>query len=95
MQSNDQLLSWILLIGLLAVFGAVTRWQSNKGKILRSRNERIVAGVCAGVAKRGKISPNLIRFFFVLASLNQGIGVLMYIILWVAIHEEAPYDPFK
>ncbi len=56
----------------------------------RSRTERMVAGVCGGIAKWLDWDPTLVRVLYVLASILSAAfpGILAYIILWVLIPEE-------
>lgn len=57
-------------------------------KIYRSKDNRILFGVCAGIAKRYTTDPVLVRIGFVLLSLFNGIGVILYILLFIFIPEE-------
>lgn len=45
---------------------------------------RIIAGVCAGIARRFGISTFLVRLLFVIFGIT-GAGELAYIILWILI----------
>lgn len=51
--------------------------------LTRSRTDRMVAGVCGGLAEYFSIDPVIVRLIFVLVSLTSGIGVLLYPILWI------------
>ena len=48
----------------------------------RPRN-RVIAGVCAGLAKRFGIGTGVVRLLFVLSILLPGPQVLLYIALWI------------
>jgi phage shock protein C len=50
--------------------------------LVRPRQGKIIAGVCAGLAMRFGISVTLIRVAFVVFAVT-GIGELVYLILWV------------
>jgi phage shock protein C len=52
--------------------------------LVRPRNGKMIAGVCAGLAARFGISKTLVRIAFVLFGLF-GIGELVYIALWIVI----------
>jgi phage shock protein C len=52
----------------------------------RSPN-RIIGGVCAGLADSFHVDTIWVRLAFVLLALAQGIGVLLYVILWVVMPE--------
>jgi phage shock protein C len=55
--------------------------------LIRPREGRIIAGVCAGLARRFDVSVLLIRILFVVFAV-VGIGELVYLILWVVIPKE-------
>ncbi|HEU5249538.1 MAG TPA: PspC domain-containing protein [Thermoanaerobaculia bacterium] len=57
----------------------------------RSRSDRMIAGVCAGLAHHFGLDVTLVRVLYVLASiLSVGFpGTLVYILLWIVIPEEA------
>jgi phage shock protein C len=58
-------------------------------QLIRPREGRIVAGVCAGLANYLGVDVNLIRIVFaVLTILGIGTGVLAYLIAWIVIPEE-------
>lgn len=61
-----------------------------KNKLYRSRNDRVLAGVCAGLAEYFKIDPVLIRVIFIAAALGGGFGLLAYLIFWI-VTPESPY----
>lgn len=54
----------------------------------RSRSDRILGGVCAGLASYFGVEPLLVRLVFIVIALLQGAGILLYILLWVLIPEE-------
>ena len=49
----------------------------------RSEQNRVVAGVCAGVAAALGVDPTLVRLVFALLALAGGAGILLYLALWV------------
>jgi phage shock protein PspC (stress-responsive transcriptional regulator) len=53
-------------------------------QLVRPRDGRWIAGVCAGLADRFGFSPGLVRLVFVIFGL-VGAGELAYIILWILI----------
>jgi len=55
--------------------------------LVRPRN-RVIAGVCAGLARRFDMSPNVVRLLFVLSCLLPGPQFLVYIVLWVLMPSE-------
>jgi phage shock protein C len=61
----------------------------------RSRDERMIAGVCGGLAKALDWSPTRVRVAYVLLSvLSAGFpGILVYIALWIVMPEESRTAP--
>lgn len=51
-------------------------------RLVRPSNNKVIAGVCAGVANYLGLDPTLVRIIFLLAFLLAGAGPLVYIILW-------------
>jgi phage shock protein C len=58
-------------------------------RLARSRSDRMVAGVAAGVARYLMIDPTIVRLLFVLLTLS-GPGAFIYAVLWVVMPQEAP-----
>lgn len=59
-------------------------------QLYRSRSDRMMGGVCGGLGGYLHIDSNLIRLFFVLLALGgSGIGLLVYLLLWIFIPEES------
>jgi phage shock protein PspC (stress-responsive transcriptional regulator) len=56
-------------------------------KLVRPRQGRMIAGVCAGLARRFGMSPGLVRVLFVLSCLLPGPQFLIYLALWVLLPE--------
>jgi phage shock protein PspC (stress-responsive transcriptional regulator) len=49
----------------------------------RSRRHKMIAGVCAGLAEEFGISVTVVRLAFVLGTLASGMGIVIYLVLWV------------
>lgn len=49
----------------------------------RPHGDRVIAGVCAGIARRYGLSATTVRLLFVLSLLLPGPQVLVYLLLWV------------
>lgn len=63
-------------------------------KILeRSRTNRVIAGVCAGMASYFNIDIALMRVLFVVAAMCGSFGFWMYVILWIVVPEENILGP--
>ena len=61
--------------------------------VRRSRSERVIAGVCGGVGRYLGVDPVLLRIAFIILALANGLGVIAYVVCWVAIPEERPGQP--
>ena len=61
-------------------------------KLYRSRDERMIAGVCGGIGVYFDIDPTLVRLLTVAFILAGGSGILGYIVGWIII-PEAPATP--
>jgi phage shock protein C len=59
-------------------------------KLVRSQENRMLFGVCGGVAEYLNIDPVLVRLFFVLLALSTGWGFIVYILLAILMPEEKP-----
>lgn len=57
-------------------------------KIYRSRDDKIVFGVCGGLAKYFGVDSTILRLIFIVATLYHGSGILLYIILAIIMPEE-------
>lgn len=62
--------------------------KSKKKRLYRSRNNRMIAGVCGGIAEYFDIDPTLVRLGWVLFTLAGGAGILVYFIAWIIIPEK-------
>ncbi|MFH1050622.1 MAG: PspC domain-containing protein [bacterium] len=56
-------------------------------RLYRSTKDRMLAGVCGGLAEYFDIDPVIIRVLFVVVTLGAGVGILGYIILWIVVPE--------
>lgn len=56
--------------------------------LVRPRDDRVVAGVCSGLARRFDVSPRLVRMLAVLSVILPGPQVLAYLVLWVMMPDE-------
>jgi phage shock protein C len=53
------------------------------GGVLKRGPDRIVAGVCSGLGQYFRIDPLLVRVVFVLLTFVHGIGIILYLVLWL------------
>jgi phage shock protein PspC (stress-responsive transcriptional regulator) len=59
-----------------------------KGSLMRNSNDKILGGVCSGIAHTLRIDPTVIRVLFALLSVGGGTGILIYLILWIVLPEQ-------
>ena len=52
-------------------------------RLERSTENKVLGGVCAGLAQYFSVDPTLVRVIFLIALLVFGFGPLAYIILWI------------
>ncbi len=59
-------------------------------KLYRSQSNKVIAGVCAGLANYLGIDPTVARILFVLVSFFSAAfpGILVYVILWAVMPSE-------
>jgi phage shock protein C len=62
-------------------------------RLQRSRTERMIAGVCGGVAEYFDVDPTLVRLIWVAITVMAGAGILLYLIMWVVMPLEHPELP--
>ena len=77
-------------------FGAANRplnstFANNNGehRLYRSRKDRSIAGVCAGVAKYFGLEASMVRIAAILCIFAAGATLWIYLILWAVL----PYEP--
>ena len=57
--------------------------------LYRPRDDRIIAGVCSGIARRFGIQPIIVRILFVASLLLPGPQILIYLAGWLLIPDES------
>jgi phage shock protein C len=58
-------------------------------------SDRIVGGVCSGLAEGFHVETLWVRLAFVLLAFLQGIGILLYVVLWFLMPERTGYRPAR
>ena len=51
--------------------------------LARDTSNKMIAGVCSGIARRLGLSPTVVRAAFVISIVLPGPQVLLYLILWL------------
>ncbi|MBI2669429.1 PspC domain-containing protein [Candidatus Woesearchaeota archaeon] len=58
-------------------------------RLYRSRKDRVLGGVCSGIAHYFNVDPVIVRLIWVIGTLlSMGLGLLAYLIAWIIIPEE-------
>ena len=83
------LLLYLILWVILPVEESYMIEESGKKKLYRSRMNKVIGGVCSGLAKYLDWDISIIRLIFVFLVISAGTGVLFYIVLWAII----PLEP--
>ncbi|MFR8665487.1 MAG: PspC domain-containing protein [Ruthenibacterium sp.] len=63
-------------------------------RLYKARGQRMVCGVCGGLAEYFGIDPTLVRLAFLLLAAGWGSGLLAYIVAAIII-PEPPADPYR
>ena len=70
------------------------RDSSGRRALVRTRNGRMLAGVCAGVADYLGLDATLVRGIWAVVSvITGGAGVLAYLVAWIIIPDEGQKSP--
>ncbi|MBP9501612.1 MAG: PspC domain-containing protein [Candidatus Promineofilum sp.] len=62
-------------------------------RLMRSETDRMIAGVCGGLAAYLGVDPVLVRLAFVILLLASGVGLGIYVVLWFVMPAESQVDP--
>ncbi len=57
-------------------------------RLYRSQTEKMIGGVCGGLAEVLDLDPTIVRLVFVLLALLGGHGLLLYLILWIVMPQQ-------
>jgi len=94
---------WLIVIIFLSIIGVIIYYvftklkgehimvaKDFKGKrLLRAKDEKVVAGVCGGIAKYLEIDPTVVRLLWVVLTVfSMGAGIIAYIVAWIIVPEE-------
>ena len=59
----------------------------NYKRMYRDPDNRVIGGVCSGLASYWRIDPTIVRVIFVILAIFGMAGVLIYLILWIVLPE--------
>lgn len=57
-------------------------------RFTRNANDKIIAGVCSGLARYFDIDPVIVRVIWGVSFFAYGFGLLPYLIFWLVVPEE-------
>ena len=58
----------------------------------RSKESRVIAGICGGIAEYFSTDPVLIRLIFLVMAVFGGAGIILYLVCWIIMPERGPND---
>ncbi len=66
-------------------------------RLLRSKTNRMIAGVCGGIGEYFDTDPNLIRVIWIVITVLSGFfpGILAYILVWLIIPESGSEETIE
>ena len=66
-------------------------------KLVRAQDDRMIAGVCAGIAQYFGWKPNRVRLVYVVVSVLSAAfpGILVYLVLWLLMPAEGKPRSFR
>lgn len=62
--------------------------ETEKKRLYRSRTDRMVGGVCGGMAAYLNVDATIVRLVVAVLALVQGVGVVLYLLGWILIPAE-------
>jgi phage shock protein PspC (stress-responsive transcriptional regulator) len=60
-------------------------YKKKRGRLYRNSDDKILGGVASGLANYLDLDPSVVRILMLLFVFTAGIGILLYIILWIAL----------
>jgi len=64
-------------------------------KLYKSENDKVICGVCGGIAEYFDINPTLVRLGWAAVSIVGGLGILPYFIVAIIIPRRLAYADNK
>jgi phage shock protein C len=59
--------------------------EKNYARLYRSKKDRMIAGICGGLADYFHMDPTWVRLLFIIFLLVGGSAFLVYIIMWLVV----------
>jgi phage shock protein C len=54
-------------------------------KLYRSQSQRMLAGVCGGLAEYFNIDATVMRVLFLILAVFGGSGIVIYLVMWIVV----------
>jgi phage shock protein C len=54
-------------------------------KLYRSQTQRMLAGVCGGLAEYFNIDATVVRVLFLILAVFGGSGLVLYLVMWIVV----------
>jgi phage shock protein C len=54
-------------------------------KLYRSQSQRILAGICGGLAEYFNIDATVMRVLFLILAVFGGSGLVLYLVMWIVV----------
>src|SRR5215204_4006990 len=62
-------------------------------KLYRSRSQRMLGGVCGGLAEYFNVDATLIRVLFLVLAVVGGSGLVIYLLMWIIVPDARKIPP--
>jgi phage shock protein C len=62
-------------------------------KLYRSKDQRMIAGVCGGLAEYFNVDATLIRVIFLILAVFGGSGLVIYLAMWILVPDASKAPP--
>jgi len=66
---------------------------ATSSQFMRSKSDRVIAGVAGGIAEHYGVDATLIRVIWALSLLFGGLGAVAYVVLWIVLPSGTPTPP--
>jgi phage shock protein PspC (stress-responsive transcriptional regulator) len=64
-------------------------------RLYRSNRNSVIAGVCGGIGEYFDIDPVMVRIIAVLLLLAKGVGLIAYVVAWIAMPVRPADEPVR
>jgi phage shock protein C len=62
-------------------------------KLHRSQTQRMIGGVCGGLAEYFNVDATLMRVLFLLLAVFGGSGLVIYVVMWIIVPDASKAPP--